>query len=531
MPIETIVYNGNIHTLDPVQPRVSALAIGAGRILARGQDATIRALATRDTQQIDLRGRTVLPGFIDAHIHFLWYGRSLSEINLMGAPSLDQALHTVASHAAATPAGEWLCGRGWDQSLWANYAFPTRWALDQIAPEHPVYLARKCGHAAWVNSRALDLAGIDANTPDPAGGEIERVNGEPTGILKENAMGLVSGLLQTLSPAQAVAACQQAMQQLHRFGIVAVHNMEDRLTLNALQTLRRDGQLKLRVVQQIPEAELDAAIALGVQSGFGDEWIRIGALKIFADGSLGARSAQMIAPYEGEPNNYGIAMLSRARLFAQVEKAAAAGLAVHIHAIGDQANRHVLDAIEATRRAGIGLHLRHRIEHAQVLHPADVERFAELGVIASMQPIHATQDMFLADTHWGARARLAYAFNSLLGMGTKLAFGSDAPVETPDVLQGLYAATARRRADGAPGPEGWYPEEAISLAEAVHAYTQGAAQSVGMAHEQGRLRSGFLADLVILDQDIFAAEPAALLDTQVLATMVGGEFVYGGEAL
>jgi predicted amidohydrolase YtcJ len=529
MQIETLLYNGRIYTMDRAHPQVEAIAIAGGRVVAAGSAAKVSGLATSGTRRIDLGGLSVLPGFIDAHIHFLWYGLSLRQIDLMGAPSLEGALAIVGRHASQTPPGHWLSGRGWDQSLWPGHAFPTRHDLDRVTSAHPVFLRRKCGHAGWANSRALELAGISAATPDPDGGEIERdpATGSPTGILKENAMNLVARLESKPTPGEALDAVRLAMQKVHRMGIVGIHNMEDSVALGAFQELREEGELALRVVQQVPEADLDAAIALGVRSGFGDEWIRIGAVKIFSDGSLGARSALMIEPYEGEPHNYGIAMLSNERLGAQVERAARAGLAVHIHAIGDGANRNVLDAIEKTRQAGIGRHLRHRIEHAQVLHPDDVARFAALKVIASMQPIHATQDMLLADAHWGARARLSYAWSSLLSSGAELAFGSDAPVETPDVLQGLYAATTRRRADGSPGPEGWYPEESLSLHEAIAAYTLGAARSVGMESVQGSLQPGKVADLVVLDRDLLAAAPAALLETQVVATMVGGRFVYG----
>jgi predicted amidohydrolase YtcJ len=533
MQIETLLYNGRIYTLDAASPQGEAIALAGGRVAAVGSNAAVTGMATAGTRRINLAGRTVLPGFIDAHIHFLWYGLSLKQIDLMGAPTLEQALALVARHASQSPPGHWLSGRGWDQSLWPGYAFPSRHDLDRVTTAHPVFLRRKCGHAGWANSRALELAGTTAATPDPDGGEIERdpATGAPTGILKENAMNLVARLESKPTPGEAVDAVRLAMQKVHSMGIVGVHNMEDAVALRAFQELREGGELALRVVQQVPEADLDAAIALGIRSGFGDEWLRIGAVKIFSDGSLGARSALMIEPYEGEPHNYGIAMLSNERLAAQVAKAARAGLAVHIHAIGDGANRNVLDAIEQTRKAGIGRHLRHRIEHAQVLHPDDVARFAALNVIASMQPIHATQDMRLADAHWGARARLSYAWSSLLSSGAELAFGSDAPVETPDVLQALYAAITRRRADGAPGPAGWYPEECLSIDEAIAAYTVGAARSVGMEKVQGKLQPGLVADLVVLDRDLFVAEPAALLETQVVATMVGGAFVYGQERI
>ncbi|MFZ1767663.1 MAG: amidohydrolase, partial [Caldilinea sp.] len=350
--------------------------------------------------------------------------------------------------------------------------------------------------------------------------------GEPTGILLERAMDLVAQLQAIPTDAAAVDAVRAAMQHAHRLGITGIHNMEGAPALRAFQELRRRGEWKLRVLQQIPEVDMEAAIELGIQSGLGDEWIRFGAVKIFADGSLGARSALMVEPYEGEPHNRGIAVSTAEHLKQQVAKAARAGLAVHIHAIGDQANRNVLDAIEATRRAGIGLHLRHRIEHAQVLHPADLPRFAELQVIASMQPIHCTQDIVLADRHWGERSRLAYAWSSLLSSGAVLAFGSDAPVETPDVLQGIHAAVTRRRADGYPGPEGWRPEECVSVAEALYAYTLGAAYAGGEEGSKGSVTPGKLADLAVLDRNIFTIPAEEILTTPVSATMVGGEFVH-----
>jgi predicted amidohydrolase YtcJ len=287
----------------------------------------------------------------------------------------------------------------------------------------------------------------------------------------------------------------------------------------------------LRVMAQIPEAELDAVMALGIQSGLGDELLRIGAVKVFSDGALGARTAWMIDPYEGEPQNFGISVASADHMKEVVEKASRAGLAVFTHAIGDKANRVVLDAIEASRRAGIGLHLRHRIEHAQVLHPDDLDRFAALGVIPSMQPIHATQDMLLADKHWGSRSRYSYAWRTLWDSGAVLAFGSDAPVETPDVIQGIHAAVTRQRADGAPGGDGWIPEERIRVEEAVWAYTVGAAYAGGEEAIKGSITPGKLADLAVLSQDIFSVNPMAILETDVTATVVGGEFVHGKEAL
>ena len=528
-----ILVNGNIHTMDVRTPHVEAIAIAGERIVAVGSSADLRARYGSTAREIDLEGRLVLPGLIDAHIHFLSYGLSLREIDLMGVTSLEGALTRVAARAQKVPAGQWLGGRGWDQSLWESNAFPTKGDLDAITTEHPIFLRRKCGHAGWANSRALALAGITRETADPDGGKIERdAQGEPTGILLERAMVPIFDLLQEPTEHEAVEAVTLATETVHKMGIVGVHNMEGAAALRAFQQLREDDALQMRLLQQIPEADMDAAIQLGIRSGYGDEWIRFGAVKIFADGALGARTALMVEPYEDlpgidEPGNVGIAVATAEHLARQVRRAAEAGLAVHIHAIGDLANRNVLDAIEATRRAGIGLYLRHRIEHAQLLHPDDVNRFAELGVIPSMQPIHCTQDMIVADQNWGARVRLAYAWSTLLSSGARLAFGSDAPIETPDILQGIYAAVTRRRADGFPGEEGWVPEECVSVQEAVYAYTLGAAYAGGEEAIKGSLCAGKLADLVVLSEDIFGNEPEQILETQVAATMIGGEFVYG----
>ncbi|MEM7126208.1 MAG: amidohydrolase [Chloroflexota bacterium] len=528
MTATLLLSNANVYTMDKAVPRAEAVAIRGDRILAVGSNQAMQNLLAPDGKTIDLAGRTVVPGFVDAHLHFLSYGLSLQQIDLVGAHSLDAALDRVATRAARTENGRWLTGRGWDQEQWAGDGFPNRQDLDRGAPEHPTFLRRKCGHAGWANSKALTLAGITANTPDPDGGEIERepATGEPTGILLERAMDLVGDLLAEPTHEEAVQAVKTAMHHVHRMGIVGVHNMEGAPALRAFQNLREDDELGLRLLQQIPEADMDAAIQLGIRSGYGDEWIRFGAVKIFSDGALGARTALMVEPYEGEPDNYGIAVASAEHLDRQVEKAARNGLAVHIHAIGDQANRNVLNSVEKTRKAGIGRHLRHRIEHAQVLHPDDLERFVELGVIPSMQPIHCTQDIVYADANWGARSRLAYAWSSLLSTGAVLAFGSDAPVETPDVLQGIFAAVTRRRADGFPGKEGWYPEECLSVEEAVYAYTMGAAYSGCEEAIKGSLTSGKLADITVLDQNIFKNEPESILETEVSMTIVGGVVVY-----
>lgn len=528
MNADLILYNGNIHTMDAARPRATAIAIAGGRILAVGRDDEIRPLAGRPDRRIDLQGRTVTPGFTDAHLHFLSYGIGLQEIELAGITSLEEALARVAERAAVTPPGQWLTGRGWDHTLWGSGDYPTRHDLDRVAPKHPVFLRRKCGHAGWANTAALELAGITADTPAPAGGAIERdpATGQPTGILKDAAMELMFRLFQEPSLEEATAAIKAAVPHAHRAGLVGVHTMEGAAAFRAFQALHASGELKLRVTMQIPEENLDAAIQVGLRSGFGDEWLRIGGVKIFSDGALGATTAYMLEPYEGEPDNYGLAMASAEHLEATIRKASRAGIAAFVHAIGDRANRMVLDAISASRRADEGPTLRHRIEHAQIVHPQDVPRLAALGVIASMQPIHATQDMLIAEAHWGRRSAHAYAWRSLLDAGVTLAFGSDCPVETLNVMAGIHAAVTRRRADGSPGPDGWYGEQRLTVAEAVRAYTLGCAHASGEEAIKGSLAAGKVADLVVLSHDIFTIPAEEILKTEVVATMVGGELVY-----
>lgn len=525
-----VLYNGNIHTMDPSHPRATALAIAGNRIAAVGDDAEMRALLGRDGQAVNLEGRTAVPAFTDSHLHFMSWGLSLRQIDLAGVPALEEALGRVAARAEATPAGQWLTGRGWDHSLWRGGGFPTRHDLDGVAPHHPVWLRRKCGHAGWANSRALALAGVTAATPDPPGGAIEHdAGGEPTGILKDTAMDLVSSLIQEPTLAEAAEAIQAATAAAHRHGLVNVHTMEGPAAFRAFQHLHAGGELQMRVLIQIPEENLEAAVRLGLRSGLGDERLRIGGVKIFADGALGARTAAMLAPYEGYPGDRGIVIADGGALTAMVRQASRAGLAAFVHAIGDRANRDVLDAVEASRRAGEGLHLRHRIEHVQILHPDDVPRLARLGVVASMQPLHATQDMLLADALWGDRCAGAYAWRSVLDSGAVLAFGSDAPVEDLSVIAGIHAAVTRRRPDGSPGPEGWIPQERLSAEEALRAYTIGAAYAGGEEAIKGSLSPGKLADVAVLSRDILAIPPDEILETEVVATLLDGRFVYRQE--
>jgi predicted amidohydrolase YtcJ len=512
------------------QPPADALAIAGDRVLAIGQTDELRPLLAADGQLLDLHRATVLPGLIDSHLHFVSYSLRQTQVDLQEVPSLESALRRVAQRTANTAPGAWIRGGGWNCNLWGDGSFPHHRDLDRVAPGHPVVLSSKDGHSIWVNQRALDLAQVTGNTPDPPGGHIRRdASGQPTGILQENAERLIYDVVPQPTLPEIVAACKEGFARAHRVGLTGIHDCEGQQALAAFQELHRRGELSLRTLMHIPEGNLDAAIALGLRDGIGDEWLRIAGVKAFSDGALGSRSAWMLAPYEDDRTNLGIPTTTPDALVQLVRRANGAGLSVAIHAIGDAANRAVLDAIAAARQAAplaTSATLRNRIEHVQLLHPDDLSRLAQLDVIASMQPIHATGDIEIAERHWGTRAAAGYAWRSLLDAGTRLAFGSDAPVEDISPLLGIYAAVTRRRADGFPGPEGWYPKQRLSAAEAVCAYTVGAAYASGEEAIKGSLAPGKLADLIILDRDILEIDPAEILDTQVLATMVGGQFVY-----
>ncbi len=532
-----LLINGRLHTLDARQPHATALAIRDGQIVAVGRDDDVLALKSPGAEMLDLQGRTVLPGLIDSHLHWEWYALGLQAVDAE-TDTLDECLRRVGERAAAAPAGSWVTGRGWNQNLWAG--FPSRADLDRAAPDHPVYLIAKSGHAAWANTAALKIAGVTAGTAPPAGGEIVRDDaGEPTGIFLEDAMGLIGRHIPEISEAQLAELMRPAFENAWRAGLTGIHCFDGRRAFAAFQILKERGQLGLRVVQMIRVAYLDHAAALGLRSGFGDDWLRVGNVKVFMDGALGPRTAWMVEPYAGEPENTGIVVTDPEELYERASLAARSGLAMTVHAIGDKANHELLNVYATLRgeetaradpaqQAGGRARLRHRCEHVQILNAGDYARLGELGVIASMQPIHATSDMLMAERYWGARNAGAYAWRTQLEAGAVLAFGSDAPVESFNPFWGLHAAVTRRRADGSPGPDGWYPEQRLSVMEAVRAYTLGAAYAGYMENRVGSLAPGKLADLIVLDQDIFTCDPMAIRDTAVLGTMIAGDWKWRG---
>lgn len=534
MSADLVLVNGAIRTLYDSNPLVSALAIRDGRILALGLDADMRALAASPAAVIDLAGRSVLPGLVDAHVHLKHYAAFLHNVDLFDAPTAEEAARRVADRAAATPSGSWIRGHGWSQSRWPGGAFPTVTQLDALAPDHPVYLTAQSGHAAWVNSAALRLAGVTAETPDPPSGKIGRdESGAPSGVLFETAIDLVSTHIPSRAPDEIAAQMKSAIARAHQGGLTGIHDFDDAAAFQALQILKERGELTLRVVKNLPVEILDHAIALGLRWGFGDDLLRVGGVKTFADGALGPRTAWMIEPYKGEPENYGISVTDPEEMVENVSRASAAGLPSTIHAIGDRAVHSVLNVYEAVRRQeqarGVApSRMRHRIEHVQLIHPADAHRLGQLGIIASMQPNHATSDMLMADAHWGARSDYAYNWRLQLDAGAPIAFGSDAPIEPIEPLPNIRAAVTRRRADGSPGPEGWRSGQRarLTMDEAIRGFTRGPAYAAGLEDRLGQLAPGFLADLVVLDRDIFIVDPMELDLTRVIGTMVGGRWVH-----
>ena len=523
-----LLYNAYIYTQDPSHPTESAIVIDRERILAVGEANNLLPQYPNAEKQ-DMNGRVILPGLTDAHLHLKNYALSLQKIDCE-TNTKEECLRRVQERAKNAKPGEWILGHGWNQNVWG--AWPTAAELDAIAPNHPVYLTAKSLHASWANTAALKLANIIGQTPNPQNGQIQRDGkGNATGILLEAAMELVGSIIPEPGIHEIADAMEKAQSILWKMGLTGVHDFDRRDSFMALQQLRAQGKLKLRVLKNLPVELLDQAYGLGLGAGFGDDWLRIGSVKAFMDGALGPHTAAMFQPYIGEAENRGILNMDGEELFEHGRKAAQVGLAMTVHAIGDRANHEVLNAYEQLRAYEKENHMparRHRIEHVQLLHPDDAARLGEMNIIASMQPIHATSDMLMADAFWGERSRLAYAWRTQLDHGARLAFGSDAPVESPNPFWGLHAAVTRRRADGSPSAEGWYPEQKLTMREAWEAFTLGPAYAAHMENRLGRLAPNYLADLIVLDasQDPFTCNADDLLTMQSSATMVGGEWVY-----
>jgi len=521
-----LLYNARIHTLDPVQPDASAIAIENERIISVGGGELLAEFENMEREDMD--GRVILPGMIDAHIHLQLYALSLNKVDCE-AESKDQILHRVSERVRQTPPGDWVLGHGWNQNTWGG-SWPCAADLDAVSPQNPVYLTAKSLHASWANTAALTLAGISKSSPDSMDGRIQLdKRGSPTGIFFENAANLFEAVIPETGPAALAASIQQVIAGMWRMGLTGVHDFDGRTCFQALQMLHERGELHFRVVKSIPLDLLPQAADLGLRTGFGDDFLRIGSVKLFADGALGPHTGAMLEAYIDEPRNRGILIMDNEQLFEHGCLAAESGLSLAVHAIGDRAVHEVLEGIARLRvyerENGLPA-LRHRIEHVQTIHPADAGRLANLNLIASMQPTHAPSDMLVADRALGERAAFSYAWRTQLQNGVRLAFGSDAPVESPNPFRGLHAAVTRCRVDGSPGREGWFPEQRLTVDEALEAFTNGAAFVAGLDHCLGRLSAGFLADLIVLEKDPLTCDPADLYFIQPVATMVGGEWVW-----
>jgi len=525
-----VIHNARIYTQNPAQPFATALAIDQGSLLAVGQDDQILP-AFVTSKSLNANGSVIIPGLTDAHIHLEDYAFAQQKINCE-TETREECLQRLAERVITARPGEWVMGHGWNQNKWPE-GYGDASMLDEICPHNPVFLTHKSLHSAWLNTTALHLAGIDRNTPDPPGGRIRHDDlGEPDGILYESAVSLVEETIPEPNPDQVVQALRSIQPALWKFGLTGVHDFGPTRTFSALQAMRTSQELKLRVVKSIPSDNLSEAITSGLHTGFGDEMLQIGSHKLFADGALGPQTAAMLQPYEANPHNRGMLMLDAQELYGIGKVAVGSGISLAVHAIGDRANRDVLDAYAQIRQYERSIPspssslLRHRIEHVQVVHPDDLHRFSELDIIASMQPLHATSDMHMADRHWGERSAFAYAWRSLLSHGSMLIFGSDAPVETPNPFLGIHAAVTRRPANDSSTSPGWYPQQCLSVAEAIRAYTAGPARAAQMELRLGQLTAGYLADLIIVNDDPYLCPAEELANIHSEATMVGGEWVY-----
>lgn len=494
---------------------VEALLARDGRIVATGRLADLSRGAA-GAERVDLRGGLMVPGWGDAHVHFMWWAIQMGQLDLRDARTLEEALERIALRARELPEGAWLLGGRFDKNRWGRW--PTASDLDRATAGRPAALRSRDGHARWLNSPALRLAGIGRGSAAPAGGEIGRdAAGLPSGILKENANALVERVIPGPSSDECLAAVRRGQAEAWRRGLTALEDLEQASAREAFDRLHAAGGLGLRVEMGIPRADLAEAIALGRRTGEGDEWLRTGHCKFFADGALGSQTAALEEPYEGSEDR-GIVTIEPADLAREVASAAAAGIAVAIHAIGDRAVHLALDAIEPTRRTQP--RLRQRVEHVQLVRADDLPRFGRLGVVPSMQPIHATSDRDLVDRHWGqARAARAYPWRSLVDGGAVLAFGSDAPVEPIDPLLGVHAAVARRRPADV---DRWHPEQALTLDEALAGYAAGVAYATGRERERGALVPGLQCDATIVDRDLATLAPEEWLGARVSGTVTGG---------
>lgn len=521
-----LLKNARFYTFNPDQPIVESLLIRDGRIFFAGDSKDLEHPLTAGAQVEDLGGAFVLPGITDSHIHLLEYGLSLQRVDCETA-SREECLSRVGTNAEKAESGEWVLGHGWNHNIWEE-GLGNKSDLDALSSENPIYLTHKSLHSGWANSAAFAAANINKNSLDPKGGFIERdAEGEPTGIVYEGAMRLIENAIPLVNEEKRLSALIAAQDRLLSLGITTVHDFDIWECYLSLQEMERNGQLKIRVIKSIPYPMLDMAISEGLKSGSGSELLRIGWLKLFSDGALGPQTAAMLEPYAGSDSD-GMLFLTGDDILKIGEKAMDAGISLAVHAIGDRANREVINGYAQLVRDGLfqKCALKPRVEHVQIITPEDVRLLAEIGITASMQPIHAVSDRDMADKYWGARCENAYAWKSVLEAKADLIFGSDAPVESPNPFWGLSAATTRTSPGNLQIREIWIPQQRLSLAEALDAYIPAPHASAGTGGWVGKIEEGFTADLVVLPDDIFNLNAEEITGIQPLATMSRGEWVF-----
>jgi len=532
---DLIIDHANIWTVDSTHPSAQAVAILRDRIVAVGTDAEVGAWRGPATKVIDAGGKLVLPGFNDSHVHFVTGGSQLDNVQLNDATSVQEFVRRIAERAKTTPKGSWILGGDWDETKWTPAELPTKEMLDPVTGDTPVFVSRYDGHMGVANSAALRAAGITAQTPDPPGGVIVRdPKGNPTGALKDAAADLVFKVVPPLTHEDRLHAIKRALAHAASLGVTSVQHMSaDYADIAAYSELRDRNELTTRIYVAPLITEYEDLTKVGVRRAFGDSYLRIGAVKGFADGSLGSRTAYFFEPFSDTPNNRGLLsdeMQPPSAMRDRMLKADAAGIQLCTHAIGDQAISMILDFYADVAKQNGMIDRRFRIEHAQHMAAKDFDRFAQLGVIASMQPYHAIDDGRWAESRIGQdRASRTYAFRTFLDHHVRLAFGTDWDVAPLNPMLGVYAAITRATLDGK-NPNGWFPKQKLTVAEAVEAYTMGSAYAEFQDKEKGSITAGKLADLVIVSNDIFKIDPVKIRDVTVLKTIVGGKVVWDGEA-
>lgn len=531
-PADLIVTNARVYTADDARPLVEAFAVRDGRIVFVGSQREATMLKGASTRVLDAEGRTIIPGMVDAHAHFAGLAQKLRAVDLVGTRSLDEVVARVAEKAKTLPKGTWITGRGWDQNAWADTRFPTHEALSAAIPDHPVILTRVDGHAGFVNAAAMRLAGLTRTTKDPDGGKILKdTQGNPTGVLIDRAQGIVGAKVPEFTREEMRSALKDAVARMHSFGLVGMHDAgASRANIDLFEDMAQKQELNLRLYVMIGDdsAALRHYFAQGPRSGLynGQVWVR--AVKLYADGAMGSRGAALLEPYSDDPNNTGLLLSAPQHIQDVAEAGLKAGFQVNTHAIGDRGNRVVLDAYEKALGLAPRVDHRFRVEHAQILHYDDIPRFAQLGVIPSMQASHQTSDMYWIGKRLGpTRLYGAYAWQSLLQTGVVIPNGSDFPVEEVNPLISFHAAIARQ--DGRNWPAGgWYAEQKMSREDALRSMTIWPAYSGFQEKELGSITPGKYADFVMLDQDIMRVPVELVLKTKVLSTYVGGKAVYEG---